>query len=205
MLIPRSDSSDGVFMWQQSALAACGTEAAAIRRMRIEAARSMRRHWDHELRSLHETPGVLLIRSVCTFLSFALHELGTRERLGALTPGMLLMRSVCTFVSFALHAYMTPLLYLPLPGSNAPIVRRLLGTSNAPIASSNCLVRRLDARRLLRRLSTLVLFCMPGTLLHTTRLLHRFGTSSDIHARRLVRRLSTTANLFAKHLSSASA
>ena len=175
MLIPRSDSSDGVFMWQQSALAACGTEAAAIRRMRIEAARSMRRHWDHELRSLHETPGVLL------------------------------MRSVCTFVSFALHAYMTPLLYLPLPGSNAPIVRRLLGTSNAPIASSNCLVRRLDARRLLRRLSTLVLFCMPGTLLHTTRLLHRFGTSSDIHARRLVRRLSTTANLFAKHLSSASA
>ena len=139
MLIPRSDSSDGVFMWQQSALAACGTEAAAIRRMRIEAARSMRRHWDHELRSLHETPGVLLIRSVCTFLSFALHELGTRERLGALTPGMLLMRSVCTFVSFALHA---------------------------------------------RRLA-----------LHKT----------SVHARRLLRRLSTTANLFAKHLSSASA
>ena len=136
MLIPRSDSSDGVFMWQQSALAACGTEAVD--------ARSMRRHWDHELRSLHETPGVLL------------------------------MRSVCTFVSFALHAYMTPL--HPSP-----------------------------AHRLLRRLSTLVLFCMPGTLLHTTRLLHRFGTSSDIHARRLVRRLSTTANLFAKHLSSASA
>ena len=131
MLIPRSDSSDGVFMWQQSALAACGTEAVD--------ARSMRRHWDHELRSLHETPGVLLIRSVCTFLSFALHELGTRERLGALTPGMLLMRSVCTFVSFALHA---------------------------------------------RRLA-----------LHKT----------SVHARRLLRRLSTTANLFAKHLSSASA
>ena len=116
------------------------------------------------------------------------------------------MRSVCTFVSFALHAYMTPLLYLASHPSPAHrLVRRLLGTSNAPIASSNCLVRRLDARRLLRRLSTLVLFCMPGTLLHTTRLLHRFGTSSDIHARRLVRRLSTTANLFAKHLSSASA
>ena len=96
MLIPRSDSSDGVFMWQHSALASCGTEAVD--------ARNMRRHWDHELRSLHETPGVLLIRSVCTFLSFALHELGTRERLGALTPGMLLMRSVCAFVSFALHA-----------------------------------------------------------------------------------------------------
>ena len=167
MLIPRSDSSDGVFMWQQSALAACGTEAVD--------ARSMRRHWDHELRSLHETPGVLLMRSVCTFVSFALHELGTRERLGALTPGMLLMRSVCTFVSFALHA--------------RRLVRRLLGTSNGPIASSMCLLRRLDARR----------------LLHATRLLHRFGTSSDIHARRLVRRLSTTANLFAKHLSSASA
>ena len=174
MLIPRSDSSDGVFMWQQSALAACGTEAVD--------ARSMRRHWDHELRSLHETPGVLLMRSVCTFVSFALHELGTRERLGALTPGMLLMRSVCAFVSFALHA--------------RRLVRRLLGTSNGPIASSMCL---------LRRLCTLVLFCMPGTLLHTTRLLHRFGTSSDIHARRLLRRLSTTANLFAKHLSSASA
>ena len=115
------------------------------------------------------------MRSVCTFVSFALHELGTRERLGALTPGMLLMRSVCTFVSFALHA--------------RRLVRRLLGTYNGPIASSICLLRRLDARR----------------LLHATRLLHRFGTSSDIHARRLVRRLSTTANLFAKHLSSSSA
>ena len=117
MLIPRSDSSDGVFMWQQSALAACGTEAVD--------ARSMRRHWDHELRSLHETPGVLLMRSVCTFVSFALHELGTRERLGALTPGMLLMRSVCTFVSFALHA------------------RRLVLHKTS-----------VHARRLLRRLST---------------------------------------------------
>ena len=45
MLIPRSDSSDGVFMWQQSALAACGTEAVD--------ARSMRRHWDHKLKSSH--------------------------------------------------------------------------------------------------------------------------------------------------------
>ena len=70
MLIPRSDSSDGVFKWQHSALAACGTEAVD--------ARSMRRHWDHELKSLHDW--------------------ATRERLGAhsvrMIPARLLLRSI---------------------------------------------------------------------------------------------------------------
>ena len=135
-------------MWQHSALASCGTEAVD--------ARNMRRHWDHELRSLHETPGVLLIRSVCTFLSFALHELGTRERLGALTPGMLLMRSVCAFVSFALHARRLAL-------HARRLVRRLLCAfvSFCPACQTSCASSLLldtssdiHARRLLRRLST---------------------------------------------------
>ena len=70
MLIPRSDSSDGVFMWQHSTLAACGTEAVD--------ARSMRRHWDHELKSLHDW--------------------ATRERLGAhsvrIVPARLLLGGI---------------------------------------------------------------------------------------------------------------